>query len=59
MPIQPLIDEEAIATRVAELGHEITRDYLGKDVVLVAVLKGSSDRSMISTPASPSRCLPA
>lgn len=41
MPIQPLIDEEAIATRVAELGHEITRDYLGKDVVLVAVLKGS------------------
>ena len=41
MSIQPLIDAEAIATRVAELGHQITRDYLGEDVVLVAVLKGS------------------
>ena len=39
--IEPLIDAEAISTRVAELGHQITRDYLGKEVVLVAVLKGS------------------
>jgi hypoxanthine phosphoribosyltransferase len=41
MRIQPLIDAESIATRVAELGHAITRDYLGREVVLVVVLKGS------------------
>jgi hypoxanthine phosphoribosyltransferase len=36
-----LIDEEAVATRVAELGAEISEDYAGKDVLLVGVLKGA------------------
>lgn len=41
MPIKPLIDERTIAKRVAELGAEITRDYHGRDIVVVPVLKGS------------------
>lgn len=41
MAIKPLIDANAIAARVSELAHQITRDYLGKDVVIVPVLKGS------------------
>ncbi|MFK7987333.1 MAG: hypoxanthine phosphoribosyltransferase [Sandaracinaceae bacterium] len=39
--IDLLIDAETINKRVAELGAEITRDYAGKDLVLVPVLKGS------------------
>jgi hypoxanthine phosphoribosyltransferase len=41
MPIRPVIDAEAIAGRVAELGKQITSDYDGKELVLVVVLKGS------------------
>lgn len=41
MPIEPLIDAGTIADRVAALGREITRDFLGKDIVIVPVLKGS------------------
>jgi hypoxanthine phosphoribosyltransferase len=41
MPLKPLIDADTIADRVAELGRAITADFLGKDLVLVAVLKGS------------------
>jgi len=41
MPIKTLIDERRIAQRVAELGADITRDYLGEDIVMVPVLKGS------------------
>jgi len=36
-----LISEEAIATRVAELGAEISRDYEGKELFLIGILKGS------------------
>ncbi len=36
-----LLTEEQIATRVAELGTQITADYLGRPVTLVSVLKGS------------------
>jgi hypoxanthine phosphoribosyltransferase len=36
------ITEEAIAARVAELGAQITRDYEGKDLVLVGILKGAT-----------------
>lgn len=36
------ITEEAIAARVAELGAQIARDYEGKDLVLVGILKGAS-----------------
>jgi hypoxanthine phosphoribosyltransferase len=37
----PLISAEQIESRVRELGAEITRDYSGKPLVLVSVLKGS------------------
>ena len=42
MAIKPLIDASRIAQRVIELAHEITHDYLGKELVIVPVLKGSS-----------------
>ena len=35
-----LYEEDAIQDRVRELGEQITRDYAGKDPVLVSVLKG-------------------
>ncbi len=34
------LPQEAIAARVAELGAEITRDYEGLDLLIVAVLRG-------------------
>lgn len=42
-PFAELISSEAIATRVAELGAQITRDYASRDadIVVVGVLKGS------------------
>jgi hypoxanthine phosphoribosyltransferase len=39
--VDVLLSEEAIAVRVKELGRAITRDYAGRKVTLVAVLKGS------------------
>ncbi|MEZ5098818.1 MAG: hypoxanthine phosphoribosyltransferase [Thermoleophilia bacterium] len=36
-----LIDEDALARRVAELGAEISRDYAGQDLLLIGVLKGA------------------
>jgi hypoxanthine phosphoribosyltransferase len=36
-----LVDQEALAERVRELGEEISRDYNGREVVLVGVLKGA------------------
>ena len=36
-----LLSAEQIAARVRELGAEITREYAGKTLVLVCVLKGS------------------
>jgi hypoxanthine phosphoribosyltransferase len=39
--IETLFTAEEIKARVAELGREITKDYAGKDLVLVGVLKGS------------------
>ncbi len=41
MGLEVLIPEEKIADRVKELGKEITRDYEGKTVHLVCVLKGA------------------
>ncbi len=35
-----LISEEALAQRVAELGAEISRDYDGRELVLIGILKG-------------------
>jgi hypoxanthine phosphoribosyltransferase len=37
----PLLSAETLATRVAELGAQITHDYEGHTLVLVCVLKGS------------------
>jgi len=39
--LEILYSEEQIKTRVAELGAEIARDYAGKELVVVGVLKGS------------------
>ncbi len=43
MPLsrKPLIDARHIQERVAALGAEITRDYRGRDLVLLVVLKGA------------------
>jgi hypoxanthine phosphoribosyltransferase len=36
-----LLDAETIASRVAELGAQLSADYAGRDPVLVSVLKGA------------------
>ena len=38
-PFELLLDQQTIQKRVAELGAQITRDYSGKTVVLIGVLK--------------------
>ncbi len=35
-----LIDAETLQTRIAELGAEISRDYAGKDLHLICILRG-------------------
>ncbi|MBQ1366175.1 MAG: hypoxanthine phosphoribosyltransferase, partial [Clostridia bacterium] len=37
-----LITKDEIAAKVRELGQQITRDYAGKQPVLVCILKGAS-----------------
>ena len=39
--LEVLYSEQQIQDRICELGEQITRDYTGKDLVLVSVLKGS------------------
>jgi len=39
--IAPLLTSDVIAERVRELGATITRDYEGRSLVLVSILKGS------------------
>jgi hypoxanthine phosphoribosyltransferase len=39
--IDVLFSAEQIQARIAELGEQITREYAGKELVLVGVLKGS------------------
>ncbi len=36
-----LLDSQTVATRVAELGAQLSADYAGRDPVLVSVLKGA------------------
>ena len=36
-----LIEQDALSTRVAELGEEISADYDGREVLLIGVLKGA------------------
>lgn len=35
-----LIDEETLQNRIRELGEEISRDYQGRDLLLLCILKG-------------------
>lgn len=37
-----LITEEQLAVRIAELGAQISRDYAGKELMLVCILKGAT-----------------
>ena len=39
--LEVLFSQQQISDRIRDLGAEITRDYLEKDLVLVSVLKGS------------------
>jgi hypoxanthine phosphoribosyltransferase len=39
--LEVLFTEEEIRDRIKELGRQITRDYAGRELVLVSVLKGS------------------
>jgi hypoxanthine phosphoribosyltransferase len=39
--IVPMLSAEQIAARVHELGAAITKDYVGRNLVIVCVLKGS------------------
>jgi len=39
--VKVLIGQEELAKRVRELAEEISRDYSGKDLLLIGVLKGS------------------
>ena len=36
-----LLTEEEIAEKIKELGAQISRDYAGKNLLLISVLKGS------------------
>lgn len=38
---QVLVSKEEIDSRVAELGSELTRDYHGKNLLVISLLKGS------------------
>lgn len=40
--IEELISEEAIDKRIRDLGEQISRDYAGKEIHLICVLKGGS-----------------
>ena len=39
--LKVLVSEEELKAKVAELGAQISRDYAGKNLVLVSILKGS------------------
>ena len=43
--IRELIPEEKVNQRIAEMGEQISRDYEGKEIHLIAILKGSVFRS--------------
>jgi hypoxanthine phosphoribosyltransferase len=36
-----LVSEEQLATRIREMGADVTRDYRGKDLLLLGILKGA------------------
>lgn len=40
--VEVLLSEEEVDKRISEIGEQITKDYEGKDVHLICVLKGGS-----------------
>jgi hypoxanthine phosphoribosyltransferase len=38
---KPFVTQEAMRTRIRELGQQISQDYHGKDLVVIGVLKGA------------------
>ena len=40
--VRILLSEEEVDKRISEIGEQITKDYAGKDVHLICVLKGGS-----------------
>ena len=40
--IEILYDEERLDKRIRELGEEISRDYEGKEITIICILKGAS-----------------
>jgi hypoxanthine phosphoribosyltransferase len=38
---RPIVTQEEMRARIKELGRQIANDYIGKDLVLVGVLKGA------------------
>ena len=40
MKLEVLVTKEQLEAKTAELGKKITKDYKGKELVLVGVLKG-------------------
>ena len=51
-----LVSEEALKAKVAELGAQISRDYEGRNLVLVSILKGQVLRLQTGTQI-PDQCL--
>ncbi len=41
LKFKPLFDEKQIATRLKEMGGEITRDLAGESLIVIGVLKGA------------------
>lgn len=39
---RPIITRDRIAARIAEIGAQISRDYAGRELVLVGILKGAA-----------------
>jgi len=39
--VEVLIEPQRLATRVREMGAQLTRDYRGKELTIVSILKGS------------------
>jgi len=41
--VKVLVPEEDVAKRIKELGEQISKDYAGKQVHLICVLKGGEE----------------
>ena len=51
--INVMLSEEEINARIAELGEQISRDYEGKEIFLICILKGAS---FFACGMPPNRC---